>query len=159
MGRGLRRDEGSALTEFAVAATLLFAVMIGIVQVSFILYDYNYVNDAARQGSRYAMVRGSTSCSNTPGLSNCNATAAEIQTWVQSLGYPGITGSSVTVTTTWCTASSGTPTTWGSCSGTTSNAPGNLVKVTASYPLSLGIPFSKKLSLSVSSTSEMVISQ
>jgi Flp pilus assembly protein TadG len=155
----LRRDEGSNVIEMMLSSTVLFAMIFGICQMSIALYIYHFTSDAARQGSRYAMVRGNTSCINTPSLKNCNATASQIQTWVRGLNYPGITSSKLTVTTTWCSASSTTPTTWSSCSGTTSNAPGNVVKVYVSYPLAFQIPFSKNTSLTLSSTSQMVISQ
>lgn len=127
--------------------------------MSLAMYVYQYCSDAARQATRYAMVRGSTSCTNTPNLTNCDATTANITTYVRGLGYSGITTANVTVTTTWCSASTSTPTTWSSCSSGTSNAPGNLVKVAVSYPLTFQIPYGPNLSLSLSSTSQMVISQ
>ncbi len=155
----LRRDEGSSVIEMMVSSTVLFAMIFGICQMSIALYIYHFTSDAARQGSRYAMVRGNTSCVNTPGLTNCNATADQIKTWVRGLNYPGITSSKLTVTTTWCSASTTTPTTWSSCASGTSKAPGNVVKVYVSYPLAFQIPFSKNTSLTLSSTSQMVISQ
>jgi len=155
----LCRDEGSNLVEMAISSTILFAMLFGICQVSIALYVYQFTSDAARQGTRYAMVRGGTSCTNTPNLANCNATADQVKTWVRGLNSLGIDSTKVTVTTTWCSASSTTPTTWSSCSGATSNAPGNVVKVFVSYPLALSIPFSANPSITLSSTSQMVIAQ
>jgi len=143
----------------AFSCTVLFCVLFGICEMSIVMYDYQFCSSAARQATRYAMVRGSTSCTNTPNLSNCGATTGNITTYVRALGYAGIKSSSVTATTTWCSASSTTPTTWGSCSNATSNAPGNLVKVAVSYPFTFHIPFGPNLSLSLSSTSQMVITQ
>jgi Flp pilus assembly protein TadG len=143
----------------ALSCSVLFAVLFGISQMSIAMYDYQFCSTAARQATRYAMVRGSTSCTNTPDLTNCGATPANITSYVRGLGYTGITSSSVTATTTWCSASSTTPTTWSSCTNATSNAPGNLVKVAVSYPFTFHVPFGPNLALSLSSTSQMVITQ
>src|ERR1700751_4198757 len=83
-------EEGSALAEIAIASAVVFALLFGVIQVAYALYTYEYVSEAAREAARYAIVRGSTSCTNTPNLANCNATGTEIQTYVQGLGYPGL---------------------------------------------------------------------
>lgn len=152
-------DEGSTLVETAVSCTLLIALVIGCMQTCMALYTYHYTAQAARMATRYAMVRGSTSCSSTPNLSNCNATTSEITNYVQGLGFPGITASNVSVTTTWCASNGTTPATWASCTATTSNAPGNLIKVVVSYPHTFAIPFTSSLAVNVSSTSQAVVSQ
>lgn len=159
----VRGEEGMALIEAALTAVVLLTMIFGLIQISWALYAYHFVSDAAREGSRYAIVRGSDSCTNTPNLTNCNATGDEIQTWVKGLGYPGIDTSKLTVTTTWLKAtSSGTPatTTWSTCSPTAcTNDPGNTAKVVVSYAFPLNIFFLNKRTLNIGSTSEMVISQ
>lgn len=158
LGR-LGDESGVNAVEMAVSCTVLFALLIGICQLSVGLYSYQFCSDAARQATRFAMVRGSTSCTNTPNLSKCNASTTDISTYVKGLGYTGITSSKITVTSSWCAASSSTPTTWATCSSGTTNAPGNLVKVVVSYPMSIQIPFAPKLSLNLGSTSQMVVAQ
>ena len=116
------------------------------------LYTYNYVSDAAREASRYAIVRGS-SCSV---LTNCNVTAAQVQTYVQSLGYPGMNAANTAATTTWLSPSATTPVTWTAC-GSPCRAPGNAVQVTVTYSFPLSIPFVPKSTLSLHSTSQMVV--
>ncbi len=155
----LGRESGSLSVEMAISSIALLAILFGICQVSLGLYDYHFVADAARQATRYAMVRGSASCTNTPNLSNCNATADEIQTYVRDLNYPGIVSSSITVTTTWYTATNTTPRTWSACSSGTCNAPGNMVKVVVSYPVQYTIPFANTLSLNLGGASQVVIAQ
>lgn len=155
----LRDEQGALLTEAAISSVVVLALLFGICQMSYAMYLYHYASEAAREATRYAIVRGSTSCTNTPNLTNCNATSDEIQTWVRSLGYPGITSSNVSVSTSWYSASGTMPTTWSSCASGTCNAPGNMVAVTVSYPLSFHIPFSSSFSLNLTSTSQMVISQ
>ena len=88
-----------------MSLTILFTMVFGPINVGIALYSYNFDAESAREGSRYAMVRGS-SCT-----SPCTAaTNASVQTYVQSLRYPGLNSSNVTVTTTWPdTGSSCTP--------------------------------------------------
>lgn len=157
--RHLRDEQGALLTEAAISSLVVLALLFGICQMSYAMYLYHYASEAAREATRYAIVRGSTSCTNTPGLTNCGVTAAEIQTWVRSLGYPGVTASKVSVSTSWYSASGTMPTTWSACAAGTCNAPGNMVAVTVTYPLTFQIPFSSSFSLNLTSTSQMVISQ
>lgn len=147
------------IVEAALSCTIVLALLLGICQMSLAMYIYHFTSEAAREATRYAIVRGSTSCTNTPNLGNCNATAAEIQTWVQSMGYPGITSSKVSVSASWYSASGSMPTTWSACTIGACNAPGNMVAVTVTYPLTFQIPFSSGFSLNLSSSSQMVISQ
>jgi len=163
---GVVDDCGAQLLEFALSASVLIALLIGIIYTCFAIYTGHFVSEAALAGARWAMVRGSASCINTPNLTDCNATATQIQTYVQGLSYPGIESHSLTVTPTWCSASGTTPATWTSCSSATSNAPGNAVQVLVSYPFPLPIPsltlstltFTTK-TFTFSSTSQLVISQ
>lgn len=157
--RWLAEEDGSALVETAIACTLLAAVVIGTMQACLALYAYHYTAQVARMATRYAMVRGSESCTSTPNLAQCNASAADITNYVQNLGFPGIKSASVNVTTTWCASNGTAPATWATCSSGTTNAPGNLVRVVVSYPYTLAIPFASAMSIQVSSTSQVVISQ
>ncbi len=108
-------EEGASMVETAFACTIFLAMLIGTFQMMMAFYTFHFVSDAAREATRYAIVRGSTSCTNTPNLSNCNATSDQIQTYLRGLKYPGITSSKLTVATTWLTASTTTPTTWSAC--------------------------------------------
>ncbi len=164
--RGVIDDSGSQLVEFALSASVLIALLVGTIYTCFALYTGHFVSEAALSGARWAMVRGSASCTNTPNLAECDATATQIQTYVKGLSYPGIKSSSLTVTPTWCSVSGSTPATWATCSSATSNAPGNAVQVVVSYPFPIPIPSptSKSLTfttdtLTFSSTSQLVISQ
>lgn len=155
-----RREDGSNTLEMAISSTVLFAMLFGVCQMSIALYAYNYVSDAARQATRYAAVRGTNSCTNTPNQTNCGISGTTLQTWVRSLHYPGIRTTGVTATTTWCAASvSNGSTTWPTCSSGTSATPGNMVQVTVSYPLGFTIPFVGTKSLSISATSELMVVQ
>jgi Flp pilus assembly protein TadG len=151
------RSDGAAIIEFAVASAVLVPVLFGIIEMCLAFYSFNFVAEAAREATRYAAVRGSTSCLLTPGLADCNLnTSGSLQTYVRGLGLPG--ANNVTVTASWLTASATTPTTWTACATAPCNVPGNEVKVFVSYTLPLAIPFARTR-FSFGSTSEMVISQ
>ena len=156
------REDGASAVEMALSCVILLAMLFGMCQFSLAMYYYQFTAEAAREGSRWAMVRGSTSCVNTPSLSKCNASTDDIKAFVQGLSTSGIKASKVVVTTVWCSVSASNPATWSSCSSTTSKAPGNQVKITVSYPYSFKIPFPRKpksFSLTLGSTSQMVVSQ
>lgn len=161
VARDIFSEQGVALVESAISIGVMLSALVGVVVTMMALYSYHFVADAAREASRYAMVRGSTSCSNTPALTNCNATPAEIQAWVRNLGYPGLNKNNLTVTTKWLSrTSSGSPptTSWAACS-VPCKAPGNMVQVIVTYAYPFNIPFWNNSLLDVTSTSEMVISQ
>lgn len=150
-----RREEGATIAEFAVASTILMAIVFGIYEASSALYAYTYISDAAREATRYAIVRGSActgfaECSGTP----VGATSAQISNYVKGLGYPGINSSNLNVTSTWPTAGSACTPISSPC-----NNPGNLVKIVVTYQYPLSIPFVPISTIHMSSTSEMVISQ
>lgn len=155
----LAEDDGSALVETSIACTVLLAVVIGTMQMCMALYTYHYTAQVARMATRFAMVRGSSSCASTPNLAKCNASTTDIKSYVRGLGFPTIDPNNLAVTTAWCASNGTTPATWASCSSSTSNDPGNLVKVVVTYPYSLSIPFLSNISINVSSTSKAVIAQ
>lgn len=161
--RGWRRvlgSEGATLVEFALSSSVLFLLLIGIMEVCLAFFAYHYVNEAAREASRWAMVRGSQSCTNTPALTDCGASQTDIQNYVKNLGYPSILANNTTVTVNWMTASATQPTTWSSCGTSLAcKIPGNAVQVTVLYAFPLTIPFMPSKTLNLQSTSQVVISQ
>lgn len=156
---GSSSEEGAALVEMAISSAVFLSILIGVFFMILALYSYHFVADAAREASRYASVRGSQSCLNTPLLPNCGvSTSAPIQNWIRSLNYPYAASLNVSVNYLKPTVS-GSPatTTWSACAGC--NAPGNLVEVVVTYGYPLSIPFWKSTTISIGSTSAMVISQ
>ena len=61
-------EAGSALVEFALASVIILTVLFGIIDMGRALYAYDWVSDAARRGTRYAMVRGTSCSALLPGL-------------------------------------------------------------------------------------------
>lgn len=145
--------QGSAIVEFALSAVILLALIFGVIGMCLATYAHHFISDAAREGTRYAMVRGSSCATYGNFSAPCPVTtSAQVQTYVRSLTYPGIDSNSLNVTATW-------PTTGGACTPSVSpcNNPGNLVKVTVSYAFPLIIPFIPARTLTMTSTSQMVI--
>lgn len=130
------------MVEFALASTILFSLVFGVISICLALYTYNAIAEAAREATRYAIVRGSK-CKSF--ATACPAIRTDVQTYVQSLHFPGITPASLSVPA--------------SCCWPTNNNPGSTVKVTVQYTFPLTIPFVPSQTLSMSSTSQMVISQ
>jgi len=178
-----KAEEGSTLVDMALVSAFVFLPMIfGIIEVSFAVYSYNYVSQMARLATRYAVVRGSFSCAIQSNFADCNLGpgggsnpttpdgSTALQNYVRGYAYPGIDTSSVNVTATWWSADVTNPgtgsfssTKWDvACTDTTAgacNPPTSAVKVVVSYGYPLSIPFWKKVTIPMTSTSEMVINE
>ena len=157
---GAASERGDGMLEFAISAVVLFTCIFGIIGCSQLLYAYHFTSYAAREATRYAMVRGSTWGGITCATVNtfvCNATAANVQTYVQSIVPPGMTsGTPLTVTTTWPGSELvGSATTCTTANG--NNSPGCLVMVQVNYSFSYLLPFLPATALNLKSTSEVVI--
>jgi Flp pilus assembly protein TadG len=150
--RRARYERGAAIVEFALAATILIPLVFGVIAMCMASYSYFFTSYAAREATRYAIVRGSSCPAYGRFGSACPAAPSDVQTYVQSLGFPGIDSSNISVTATW-------PTTGSTCTPASipCNNPGNLVRVTVSYQLPLSIPFVSPQTLNLRSTSQMVI--
>lgn len=147
-----QNDLGAATMEFALSLVLHCALLLGVMEASLGVYAFHFTAEAAREGTRYASVRGS-SCAGSSLA--CPAQSSDIQTYVQSLVYPGINPAAMTVTTTWSAYPSGT-----ACSPSAScNNPGNLVTVMVSYKFPFSVPLLPSNVWAVTSSSAMVISQ
>ncbi len=100
---------GSAILETALALIILSTFLFGVIATCMMLYTYHFISEAAREGTRYAVVRGSTTgtllpCT-APGPATCIAQGGnnigDIATYVKSLSFPGIDPSIMTVNSTW----------------------------------------------------------
>jgi Flp pilus assembly protein TadG len=168
-GHRLRRfsvlieESGSGLVEYALVFILFMTMLLGIADFSRAVYAYHFASNAARDAARYASVRGSTcgvdtSCTTTNDASgvagpftNLQATT-DIQDFVANVPL-GINPSSATLT---ATPSWPNPNSLTTCT-TTFNAPGCTVKVQVSYKFSFLSPLVSKNTLTLSSTSQEII--
>ena len=127
--RARDKDKGSGLVEFALAVVAILIVLFGIIDIGRALYAYNWLSDAARRGTRYAMVRG-TKCTGL--LSACPATPNDVQTYITSLA-DGIDTSQLTVTSQCFAPGNASP-------GSLPCAAPGWVKVTVQYQFHLVSP-------------------
>lgn len=151
----LRRsgEDGNTMVEMALSALLLLCFIFGVMEICLALYTYHNISEAAREATRFAIVRGS-SC--TSWSTACPASDTDIETYVQNLGYPGIDPdpSKLTVTPTWSAYPNGA-----SCPATgPCNSAGNLVTVKVHYNFPLSLPYISITTIPMSSTSSMIIS-
>lgn len=144
----LEAQRGATLVEFAVSSLVMLMVMFGILECSLLLYTYHTVSNAARQASRWAMVRGSDCIAST-----CPADANAVKSYVLTQ-VPLLDTSQVNVTTTWASSSDCTVTSSSGPAG-----PGCIVAVQVSYPFQLHLPLIPISALTLSSTSQMVMSE
>ena len=180
MGRGadkLQQEDGASLIEASVSIAVFLSLILGVIQILMALYAYNFVSDAAREGTRYAVIRGEDSCYPNPSFPNCNLQPSSIKSntnpntnpvlsYVDSFRYPGLDEKNLSAVVTWWVASQ-TPnghTSWTiPCTGKVDdkgnacNAEGNAVRVVVTYSFPLSIPLMHKSIVQVSSTSQMVI--
>jgi Flp pilus assembly protein TadG len=143
-------ERGSSLPETAIVMAVLLALLFGIVDFGRCLYAYSFTAQLARQGARWMIVRGSQSCSGP--IDNCNAQTAELQTYVRSLSEGATDPSQITASASFPSCAVG-------AAGGGKNGTGCVVAVTVTYPFAFIAPFVSKVSVPMSSTSQMVISQ
>lgn len=86
----LHNEKGAAMVEFAIAATVFISVLLGILEFGYASWAKNSVTSDAREGARYAIVRG--------GQSGRVADSTMIADYVKSKTS---LGSSIVVIPTW----------------------------------------------------------
>jgi Flp pilus assembly protein TadG len=138
----LASEDGSALLELVFTLPVLFGLLFCFFELCMALYSYDMISESAREGTRYAMVRGA-SCKTSSGAS-CETTVAQIKTYVAGLGWPNVGGGTMTVSPSYPKGS---------------DAVGNPVQVTITYQFRITMPFVPSSAIALSSTSVMYIIQ
>jgi len=128
------RSAGQASVEFAMTAVVFFLLTFAILNFAMAIYAYNLVSYAAREGSRYAAVRGSSS--------PAPAAASDVASFVQGESS-GLNSANMTVNTTWLP----------------DNNPGSFVQVDVRYTFAFTMPFVSLPTVTMDSTSQLVITQ
>ena len=127
---------GQTMVEFALSASLLLLVVFGIIEMGFALYNYNTVCSAAREAVRYAIVH-------SPSGPN-PATTSQIQQ--VAINYAvGLNPNHLTVNVSW--------------PADNSLRSRQDAQVHVSYQYQLDVPFLSPVTLTLSSTSHMLVSQ
>jgi Flp pilus assembly protein TadG len=160
--RSSHNESGAAILEMALSVGILLTFIFGMMEVCLAAYTYHFISEATRDATRYAIVRGNTysptQCPATPGYANCVAqggnNAGDIAAYVRNLNFPGIDPTKMTVNSTWLN-SNGT-----ACLPATDSCktPGNQVNVIITYSFPLSVPFVPISTWTLTSTSQMVIS-
>lgn len=157
----MKRARGQALVEFALVAPLFFTLLFGIVEVGRFIFYYEVLNNATREGARYAIVNGANSVTGcaaggstgpaAPSTTSCDANGDDVVQKVRDAAF-GVLGSSVTVQRCWwySTCDFGTH-------GDGDNARGANVTVAASYTYGTLIPLVPLPSITVTAESSLVI--
>jgi Flp pilus assembly protein TadG len=132
----LRRSHpAQAVAEFALVITPCLTLFFGVINFSLALYSYNFVCYSAQQAVRYATVHGS----NAPTV----VSATDVRDYVKSLVVGVLNTSSMTVTTTWAP----------------DNKPGSVVTVVVSYNYPPLTNLVSSVTIPLSRTAAMVITQ
>src|SRR6185295_11724401 len=79
-----RRSRGQALAEFALVAPIFFLVLFAVIEAGRFMFYYETLNNATREGARYAIVHGVNSfdCTGRPApgaASACDPSGADVK--------------------------------------------------------------------------------
>lgn len=135
-------ERGSTLIEMAVTLPVLFTLLFCFMAMCLAFYSRDMISEAARDGTRYAMLHGA-SCPNST-TPTCEATATQVNSYVTGLGWPNLGGGTMTVATTYPSGN---------------EAVGSLVQVKVTYVFAIKMAFVPANSLTMTSTSEAYIVQ
>ena len=130
-----RSHPAQAMAEFALVLTPCLTLFFGIINFALALYCYDFVCYSAQQGVRYATVHGSTAIT--------VVSATDVQTYVRALVVGVMKTSAMTVTTTWAP----------------DNKPGSVVTVVVSYNFPPLTNLVSSVTIPLSRTAAMVITQ
>jgi Flp pilus assembly protein TadG len=163
--RRLKEDSGSGLVEYGVVFVLFMTMILGIMDFGRVLYSYHFLSNVTREATRWAAVNGYTcvndnSCDGQGYMNNGPVTQPAVQTYVKNHTPPGINANQITTTVTWPvnTDSPAICSTAVGGVGPIPNWPGCTVQVTSSYTFNFMFSWIRKTSMTLSSTSEMIIS-
>ncbi len=129
-----RFKPGHSYVEFSISAVPLLLFLFGTINLALAVYAYNFTSYAAREATRYAAVRGSSS--STP------AAATDVTNFVFAQAH-SLDNSNLKVTTTW----------------SPNNNPGSLVQVQVQYKFIFNMFLVKLSPVNLTSSSQMVITQ
>ena len=145
------RSVGQALVEFALVAPIFFVLLFAIIEGGRFMIYYETLNNATREGARYAIVNGANTlgCASGPAAPNstpCDVVGNKVKARVKSAAFD-ILGTGVTVTPQWLKPD-GTP---------GDNGRGMTVTVTADYTYHSLVPLVPLPAFTISAESTLVI--
>ena len=90
-------EDGQALVEFALIFSVLMGFVFGFMELCMMLYSYDMISESAREGTRYAIVHGSSCLTSTN--ASCTTTVANVNSYVSGLGWASPGGKMIVATT------------------------------------------------------------
>jgi len=121
-----RREGGQAMVEFALVVTFIFLLFVSILQLILLMYAYNTLADAAKEGLRYAIVHGTgvgksscsgpgtlpsvspaVSCTDSAGTNVVNAVVGQNNTCYPTCGFGKLSFQTISTTNNKCSAATG----------------------------------------------------
>jgi hypothetical protein len=141
------RRRGQALAEFALVAPFFFLVLFAIIEAGRFMFYYEVLNNATREGARYAIVNGANSfdCTGPPAPTAkgpCDPAGEDVKTRVRETAF-GVLGAGVLVTPVWHDPAD--------------NGRGSTVTVTATYTYNSLIPIVPLPAITIEAESSLVI--
>jgi Flp pilus assembly protein TadG len=153
----LTGEDGSVLLEFALSFSVWCLCAFGIIWGSLLLYADHYVALAAKEGARYAVVRGSSQTGGSCAAytsADCTASAANVTSYVQSTVPAVLSANNLSVNVTW----PGTTIAGSTCDTSNgANSPNCAVNVQVTYMFSAPVPFVPQKTLALNSSSFLTI--
>jgi Flp pilus assembly protein TadG len=155
----LQGERGSSLVEYALVFLLLMTMILGMVDFSHAIYAYHFISNQARDATRYASVRGFT-CGGDSSCTAANSASGtagptsltDIQDFVKNVPN-GIDPSKLTTTVDWPIQAASPA----ACTNIALNYPGCTVRVEVSYVFNFSSTFVSKTALTLTTTSQAVI--
>ena len=147
-----RRQRGAAIVEQAFVLPVLLALMFGAIDMSRALYTYHYVSYIARDATRWASVRSNSSSN--------GSSVGQVQNYVSNVTGMGLDSAQITSTTNYIAPVNVTPLCPGGLTSSNSNnKPGCIVQVTVNYNFRFVAPLIPGGGFTMSSESQMLITQ
>jgi Flp pilus assembly protein TadG len=148
---------GQALVEFALVAPMFFMLLFALIDFGRYVYYVQILNNAAREGARYAIVHGANGLPSSgppaPGTTSSDPTGANVKTAARNylVGVIGQTSGALTIDVCWKPRNgAGAP-----CSG--DNGRSNPVEVTIDYQFRSVIPIVPIPPINVEGASTLVV--
>ncbi len=149
-----RRTRGQTLVEFALVAPLFFLLLFAIIEGGRFVFFYEVLNNATREGARYAIIHGSNAADGCPsgpmaGGNPCDPSGARVETAVVNAAFKiANSGQFDSIDAYWCASSGPKP-----CPGNElNNDRGNPVTVRAAFTYRAIMPLLPPLQITSEST-------
>ncbi len=140
------RSRAQALAEFALVAPIFFLMLFGIIDFGRYVYYVQVLNNAAREGARYAIVHGEVGVPSTGPPDD--PSGAAVKSTVKNYLVGVIDGGALTITTDWRDPTDSNP---------GNNIRGNLATVKVDYQFRSVIPLIPIPPMNVRGESTLVI--